>query len=328
MKILLTGATGFIGSVLLNYVVKAQHQVVAVSRKLNNPDLSSDQVFIDSIGVMTDWCSSLLACDVVIHCAARAHIMSDEASDPLAAYREVNTAGTLNLAKQAADAGVKRFIFISSIKVNGESTTNSPKFLETDQLVPDDPYGLSKYEAEAGLRDIAQETDMEVVIIRPPLVYGSGVRANFLNLIKLAATKYPLPFGLIANQRSMIYVNNLADFIVKCIDHPNAANQIFLVSDGRDLSLRELLILLRKAMGRSARLLPVPEYMFRFAGVVTGKRELVDRLTGSLQVDSNKAQKLLNWRAPYTVEEGIQTTVDDFLNINKKNEACENSMET
>lgn len=316
MKILLTGGSGFVGSALLKCLVTEQHRVVAVTRSINDYDASIEQVNIPSIDKNTDYHSKLIGCEVVIHCAARAHIMNDELPDPLVAYREVNTDGTLNLAQQAADAGVKRFIFISSIKVNGESTTGSAIFSEPVTFLPVDPYGLSKYEAEIGLRKMSLETTMEVVIIRPSLVYGPGVKGNFLNLLKLSRLPIPLPFGLINNKRSMVYLDNLVDLIIACIDHPKAANRVFLASDGDDLSLLRLLTLIRKAMNKPSLLLPIPSFLFNLLGKLSGKPELVDRLIGNLQVDSSDANKYLGWTAPYSVGQGIKVTVDDFLKNN------------
>jgi len=242
--------------------------------------------------------------------------MDDNSDDPLCDFREVNTAGTLNLARQAADAGVKRFIFISSIKVNGESTLKGSKFAASDVANPQDPYGISKAEAEAGLLELAKESGMDVVIIRPPLVYGPGVKGNFLNLMKLSRLSIPLPFGLIKNKRSMVYLDNLVDLIVTCVDHPKAANNVFLASDGDDLSLARLLTLIRRAMNKSPLLLPIPVLLFNLFGRLLGKYDMVDRLIGNLQVDSSDAKTYLNWTAPYTVEQGMRITVDDFLKSN------------
>ncbi|MBO9497508.1 SDR family oxidoreductase, partial [Thalassotalea sp. G20_0] len=261
----------------------------------------------------TNWSVALRGIDIIIHLAARAHIMGDEAADPLSEYRLVNVAGTLNLARQAAAAGVKRFIFVSSIKVNGETTSGLQPFTESLTCEVHDPYGMSKKEAEDGLRIIAAETGMEVVIIRPPLVYGAGVKANFLNLMKLADTPIPLPFGAINNKRSMVYVGNLVDFIIQCIDHPSAANQTFLVCDGEDLSLRSLLDMIRASLGRPPRLVPIPAFLFQIAGSIAGKREVVDRLVGNLQIDSSKARNLLNWVPTFTVQQGIDSTIASYL---------------
>jgi UDP-glucose 4-epimerase len=311
VKLLLTGSSGFVGRRLFHKLSKQNPLCVGRSRPSFIP---SKQFFTYDILSGINVVSLFLDFDVIIHCAARVHVMSDESSDPLSSFREVNTAGTLNLARQAAKAGIRRFIFISSIKVNGESTENSTRFSSRDKLKPEDPYGISKAEAEDGLLEIAKETGMDVVIIRPPLVYGPGVKGNFLNLLKLSKLPTPLPFGLVNNKRSMVYLDNLVDLIFTCIDHPNAANRVFLASDGDDLSLARLLTLIRQAMNKSSLLLPIPVFLFNLVGGLTGKSASVDRLIGDLQVDSSDAKKYLDWSAPYTVEQGIKATVDDFLN--------------
>lgn len=308
-KVLLTGSTGFVGSVLLSELqVLPDFRVVSAARSAVFDNL----VVVGNIDGTTDYSSALNGVNVVVHAAARAHIMRDEVVDPLAEYRKVNVEGTLNLAKQAVASGVKRFIYISSIKVNGESTTSMSAFTEADSAKPEDPYGVSKREAEDGLRLLAQETGLEIVIIRPPLVYGAGVKANFRSLIGLCGKPVPLPFGLVSNKRSMVYVDNLVDFIIRCIDHPAAANQTFLVSDGEDVSLRQLITEIRLAMGKPKALLPVPVSLFKLLGKLTGKSGVVDRLVGDLQVDSSKARKLLGWTPPYTFSQGIAETVKDF----------------
>jgi UDP-glucose 4-epimerase len=312
MKILVTGASGFVGSSLCTQLSLDGYHVLPVNRRLGNPGL-----VCGNIDEATNWAKALVGIDTVVHTAARVHIMKDSLSDPLAGFREVNVGGTLKLARQAASLGVKRFIYISSIKVNGESTTRSNAFTEKDVPSPLDPYGVSKYEAEEGLKKISAESDMEVVIIRPPLVYGAGVKANFLNLLKLSSTRIPLPFGLIRNKRSMVYVENLVDFIVKCIYHPAAANQTFLVSDNYDLSLRNLLFLMRKSLYQPSRLVPVPIFLFNLTGFLFHKKDVIDRLVGDLQVNPSKAMTLLNWKPPYTVDQGIQNTVDSFLKDKK-----------
>ncbi|MFP6790487.1 MAG: SDR family oxidoreductase [Thalassolituus sp.] len=314
--ILLTGSTGFVGSALVSELQKLSgvHVVGAVRSAVSAT--SDDVVVVGNIDGTTDYSSALTGVNVVIHAAARAHVMRDEVTNPLAEYRQVNVEGTLNLAKQAVAAGVKRFVYISSVKVNGESTSVLPAFAETNAVVPEDPYGVSKHEAEEGLRLLAEETGLEVVIVRPPLVYGPGVKANFLSLLKLSATKLPLPFGSVNNKRSMVYVGNLADFIIRCIEHPKAANQTFLVSDGHDVSLSELIRLIRQSMKKPAWLIPVPVSLFQLAGKLTGKMALVDRLVGDLQVDSRKARERLNWTPPYRFEEGIKATVAEFINRN------------
>jgi nucleoside-diphosphate-sugar epimerase len=246
----------------------------------------------------------------IVHLAARVHVMHDTANDPLSAFRAVNVAGTLNLARQAAAAGVKRFVFISSVKVNGEGTHKGHAFTETDAPNPHDAYGQSKHEAELGLRQIAAQTDMEVVIIRPPLVYGPGVKANFAALMRAVQRGWPLPLGAVHNQRSLVALDNLVDFIVTCTTHPQAGNQTFLVSDGQDLSTAELARGLALASGRTARLLPVPFWALRAGATLMGQGDAVQRLCGNLQVDISKARKLLGWAPPISVEEGLRRAVD------------------
>ena len=312
MTLLVTGASGFVGQALLAQLQEKSLNYKAAYRHF--PE-SHDQhaIAAGTIDNATDWSVALKGVNIITHLAARAHIMGDEAADPLIKYRSINVAGTLNLARQAAAAGVKRFIYVSSVKVNGETTSGLQPFTESLTCEVQDPYGISKKEAEDGLRTIASETGMEVVIIRPPLVYGPNVKANFLNLMKLADTPMPLPFGAINNKRSMVYVGNLVDFIIQCIDQPAAANQTFLVCDGEDLSLRSLLSLMRASLGRSVRLVPVPAFLFRIAGQMTGKGEVVDRLVGDLQIDCSKARKLLNWVPPFTVQQGINATIASYL---------------
>jgi UDP-glucose 4-epimerase len=312
-KILLTGSSGFLGSIILQRIKNKDVVLIGRSNTLNQSNF-----FCKELARYELYSDCLNDVEVVVHCAARAHIMNEEVADSLSEYRRINVDGTLNLARQAVEAGVKRFIYISSIKVNGESTSGSASFTEDDIAKPLDPYGVSKFEAEEGLKNIAFQTGMEVVIIRPPLVYGTGVKANFLNLLKLSSTGLPLPFVMVNNNRSMVYVENLVNFIVRCIDHPAAANQTFLISDNHDLSLSGLIKLIRTSMNKPLRLIPVPVFLFRLAGLIFRKKDMVDRLVGDLQVDSNKAMTLLDWKPPYTVEQGIQATVDSFLENNKK----------
>jgi UDP-glucose 4-epimerase len=239
--------------------------------------------------------------------------MNDAARDPLAEFREVNVGGTISLARQAARHGAKRFIFISSIKVNGEWTTTGKAFCADDTPTPRDPYAISKFEAEAGLRRIAAETGMEVVTIRPVLVYGPNVRGNFLSMMKWLHRGIPLPFGALHNLRSIVGVRNLADLILTCLRHPAAANQTFLVSDGEDLSTPELLRRTAAAMGRTASLVPVPEVLLQAGSRLIGKRDVAQRLCCSLQVDIGKTRELLGWHPPVTVDLELQNTVDFFL---------------
>ncbi|MEY8198769.1 MAG: SDR family oxidoreductase [Colwellia sp.] len=308
-SVLLTGATGFVGSAILN---KLESDTVSLLGR-NKPVNFIGSYFQCEIAGDVDYHICLKGIDVVIHSAARVHVMSEHSYDPLGEYRKINTTGSLNLARQAAKAGVKRFIFISSIKVNGESTIVGDKFTIQDQLKPEDPYGISKAEAEMGLLNIAKETGMEVVVIRPPLIYGPGVKGNFLNLLKIAKSGLPLPLGAIYNARSMVYIENLTSLIILCINHREAANRVFLASDGEDLSTTRLLEIIRRSMNKPVWLFPVPAFIYSMLGRVTGKTAILARLTGSLQVDSSDSKKYLEWEPPYTVEEGLMVTVDSYL---------------
>eukprot|EP01034_Spumella_vulgaris_P024920 gene24920-31314_t len=258
----------------------------------------------------TDWSDALDGVSLVVHSAARVHIMQDRSVDPLAAFRLVNVAGTLNLARQAAASGVKRFVFVSSVKVNGESTAIGQAFSENDMTSPQDAYGQSKHEAEQGLRQVGAETGMELVIIRPPLVYGSGVKANFAALMRAVQRGWFLPLGAINNQRSLVALDNLVDLIVNCLHHPKAANQTFLVSDGQDLSTTELVRGIAQAAMVSPRLLPVPVNVLRALASLVGKDDAVERLCGNLQVDIAKARDLLGWVPPVTVQEGLKRAMN------------------
>jgi nucleoside-diphosphate-sugar epimerase len=315
-KIVITGTNGFVGSALN---LQLSHQKIFSIVKTTRHDLNPDMLSIDFSSDF-DIKSKLSDVEIIIHCAARVHIMNDNTSNPLDAFREVNTYGTLNLAQQAAEAGVKRFIFISSIKVNGESTEIGKPFSPDDNFIPTDPYGLSKYEAEVGLRKIADETGMEVVIIRPPLVYGPGVKANFASMMKWVNRGLPLPLGGIKkNKRSLVALDNLVDLIITCIDHPKAANQTFLVSDNEDVSTTLLLQKMAFALDVPSRLLPIPAAWFKFASQLIGKPAISQRLCGSLQVDISKTMALLGWTPPYTSAQSMKKTADAFLlNINRK----------
>lgn len=306
MEILVTGATGFLGQRLCSVLnERSSFDVTAVVRA-GRSVCANRVVEINNIGKDNDWSTVLEGARVVIHAAARAHIMKDEVDDPLAEYRKVNVDGTLNLAHQAAKAGIKRFIFISSIKVNGEQTHAGSAFRAEDPPAPEDPYGISKYEAESGLMELASTTGMEVVIIRPPLVYGPDVKGNFASMINIVRKGVPIPFGAIANKRSLVGIDNLVDLIVTCVAHPKAANQIFLASDGKDLSTTELLRAVADARGRKSRLIPVPSSFLTFCASVLGKRAMAQRLVGSLQVDISKTREVLDWEPPVTVEEGLR----------------------
>lgn len=312
MNIVVTGATGFVGSGLLDTLASSgRHDVAAMSRSANqNLPSNLRQMPIVDIAAQSDLVEKLQDVDVVIHTAARAHIMKDQAADPLAEFRHVNVAGTLNLARQAAEAGVRRFVFISSIKVNGEQTAPGRPFTADDIPTPEDPYGVSKWEAEQGLLQISRETGMEIVIIRPPLVYGPGVKGNFASMIKLVAKALPLPLGAIHNKRSLVALDNLVDLIITCTEHPAAANQVFLAGDGEDLSTADLLRRVAAAMDRPARLVPLPAGVLQFGAMLFGKRAVAKRLLGSLQVDISRARELLGWTPPLSVDEGLMRCFD------------------
>jgi nucleoside-diphosphate-sugar epimerase len=307
--ILITGATGFVGKALLQRLLaddESRRLVVAVRRGGQRWPEQVQPIVTGDLNPSTDWSIALEGVAVVVHSSARVHVMNDTAADPLAAFRAVNVDGTLNFARQAAAAGVKRFVFISSIKVNGESTQPRQAFAETDAPAPQDAYGQSKHEAEQGLRQLAADTGMEVVIIRPPLVYGPGVKANFAALMRAVQRGWPLPLGAVHNQRSLVALDNLVDFIITCITHPKAANQTFLVSDGHDLSTSELVRGMAQAAGVPARLLPVPVWALQAGASLLGKGDAVQRLCGNLQVDISKARSLLGWVPPVSVAEGLR----------------------
>ena len=313
MKVLVTGATGFVGTALVSRLVDSGRFGVRAAVQRESGELLAvvEQVVAGNLTPNTDWQQALVGVDAVVHLAARVHVMNDTASDPLSAFRQVNVAGTERLARIAATKGVKRFVYISSVKVNGESCEKP--FTEQSIPAPEDPYGVSKWETEQILHRVAEETGLEVVILRPPLVYGPGVKANFLSLFKIVDRGIPLPLAGINNQRSLIYLENLVDAIIKCIEHPNAANQTFLLSDGQDVSTPELIRMIASAMGKKPRLAPCPPVVLKFLGKLTGKSLEVKRLIGSLQIDNSKIKKVLNWQRPFTMEEGIAETVKWYL---------------
>ncbi len=306
--ILLTGANGFLGQALSLELKKRRNTVRGALRA----EAKEGEIDVGDIGPNTNWAAALVGVNVIVHTAARVHVMTERASDALGQYREVNVEGTLNLARQAAAAKVKRFIFISSIKVNGESTVLGKPFTADDQPNPEDPYGVSKWEAEVGLQQLATATGMEVVIIRPPLVYGPGVKANFLRMMRWINGGVPLPLVRIDNKRSLVAIDNLVDLIITCIDHPAAANQVFLAGDGEDLSTTELLRCIGETLGKPARLFPFPVCLLSLAAGLIGKKDWVQRLTGSLQVDISKAGELLAWKPPVSLEQGLRKAADDF----------------
>ncbi|PPK51355.1 UDP-glucose 4-epimerase family protein [Marinobacter persicus] len=310
-KLLVTGASGFVGNSLKRRLAEYGHfSAVGAVRSTRQAELPG-YIVVGDLDGSARWEQALEKVDVVVHTAARAHIMKDEVPHPLAEYRKVNVDGTLNLARQAAEAGVRRFVFISSIKVNGEQTPLNQPFTAEDTPSPEDAYGISKREAEQGLQALAAETGMEVVIIRPPLVYGPGVKGNFASMIRLVEKGLPLPLGAIHNKRSLVALDNLVDLIITCIDHPAAANQVFLAGDGEDLSTTELLQGVAKAMGKPSRLVPVPAGLLMFGATVLGKKGMAQRLLGSLQVDISKARNLLGWQPPLSVDEGLKRCFPD-----------------
>ena len=307
--ILITGATGFVGKALVQRLLaddESRRLVVAVRRSGQRWAEQVLPIVTGDLHPSTDWSIALEGVAVVVHSAARVHVMHDTEADPLAAFCAVNVEGTLNLARQAAAAGVKRFVFVSSVKINGESTQLGRAFTEVDLPNPQDAYGQSKHEAEQGLRQLSADTGMKVAIIRPPLVYGPGVKANFAALMRAVQRGWPLPLGAVHNQRSLVALDNLVDFIVTCITHPQAANQTFLVSDGQDLSTTELVRGMAQAAGVPARLLPVPVWALHAGASLLGKGDAVQRLCGNLQVDIFKARSLLGWVPPVSVEEGLR----------------------
>jgi nucleoside-diphosphate-sugar epimerase len=313
MKILITGGTGFVGRALLE---RLKNDDYIVSATVRNPESALPDgvhiIPIGDIGPETDWSEHLDGIDIIVHIAARVHVIRDSAKNPLSEFRRINTQGTLNLALAAARAGVKRFVFLSTSKVNGESTMPGRPFFADDVPAPIDPYGISKLEAEMGLLSIAREHGMDVVILRPAVVYGPGVKGNFLSLLKVVDKRVPLPFGAVHNRRSMIGLDNLVGLIVTCAESPTAAKQIFLASDGDDISTTELLSAIGKAFGKPPILVPVPVAPMTAIATALGKKALVTRLFGNFQVDIEKTKRLLGWRPQVGLESELQRTVSFF----------------
>ncbi len=311
---MVTGATGFIGGALIRRLADDHdfNGVIAAIRQRSAAPLP-EGVKLLQVGDLlptTDWSAAVKSVDALVHCAARVHVMQDIATDPLDAYRLVNVEGTLNLARQAAIAGVRRFVFVSSIKVNGEVTPPGRPFTADDEPAPMDPYGVSKLEAEQGLRELEAKAGMEVVIVRPPLVYGPGVKANFAAMMRWLVRGVPLPLGAIHNARSMVALDNLVDLLVTCLKHPAAAGQTFLVSDGKDVSTSELLRSTAKAMRKKAVLVPVPAFVLETGAALLGRRSVAQRLCGSLQVDIEKTCRLLGWTPPLSLDQGLKKAVE------------------
>lgn len=312
-SILITGSSGFIGAAALRHLQAQGFDVCPVFRSPASAqaagwDASKGAAIVPELSAQSDWAAVLAGVEVVLHCAARAHIMRDEALDPLAEYRRVNVQGTLRLAEQAAAAGVRRFVFLSSIGVNGTETVGTP-FDPDDTPNPQDSYAQSKWEAEQELQKLASQSGMELVIIRPPLVYGANAPGNFGRLLEAVRRGKHLPLGAIHNRRTLVGLDNLTDFIRVCLIHPRAAGQVFLVSDAEDISTSALLRQLGLALGRPARLLPIPLSWMLVAASVLGKRALVRKVCGDLQVNISKNHIVLGWSPPVSVEEGLRRAV-------------------
>ena len=308
LSVLVTGANGFVGKPLCEALFEQGQAVRAAVRGANRQVEHCETVAVGELNGQTDWTNAFPGVKVVIHLAARVHVMNDTSTDALAEFRRVNVEGTLHLARQAVKVGVQRFIFISSIKVNGEGTLLGHPYTTEDLPAPVDPYGISKREAEDGLSQLAIDTGLEVVIIRPPLIYGPGVKANFLSMIRLLDKGVPLPLGAIRNQRSLVALDNLIDLIITCIHHPVAANQTFLVADGEDISTPELLKRTATALGKKAWLLPIPDFLLALGATLIGKQAMAQRLCGSLQIDISKTCTLLDWKPPVKVDEALHKT--------------------
>ncbi|HZX48774.1 MAG TPA: SDR family oxidoreductase [Nitrospirota bacterium] len=331
-KVFVTGATGFVGKMLCRSLVERGYHVSGTVRSPEKIGLLPKKMeyrVVEDIGPETDWAGALDNVDAVVCLAARVHVMEETCTDPLNEYRRVNTYGTERLAYMAAKAGVRRIIYLSTIKVNGEKTPPpypSPIKVEGKKIgereyfredavpAPQDHYAISKWEAEQILGRIAGETGIEVVIIRPPLIYGPGVGGNFMRLLDWVHKGVPLPLSRVSNKRSLIYLGNLVDAIITCIDNKDAAGEIFLVSDGADISTSDLIRMIARAMGKRPGLLPFPLPLLKGIGRVSGKSAEIERLTGSLCIDSSKIRKVLGWKPPFTMEEGIRETVKWYQN--------------
>lgn len=315
MRILLTGATGFVGQGILGVLKgSSQYDLVAALRVPSSLVEGVPYVIVkEGLDADTDWNRALRGVEVVIHSAARVHIMSDDTADPLSEYRRINVDGTLNLARQAAKMGVKRFVFLSSIKVNGEGEEIGHPYTADSIPAPLDPYGISKYEAEQGLWEIAKKTAMEVVIIRPVLVYGPGVKANFRSMMSCLKKGIPLPLGGINNLRSMVALDNLVDLIVTCISHPSAKNSVFLVSDDCDVSTSELLRRMAVALGIPPRFFSVPSCILNVVTQLLGRQDIYHRLYGSLQVDISLTKQKLGWSPSVCMDDALRKTAEHFI---------------
>jgi len=319
-NILVSGSSGFIGNNICRELIKLKKSVRGTVRNLNSLSINNnfETISVGNIGLHTDWKNALEDVNCIIHCAGRAHVMNKK--DKLDTYHSVNIEGTKSFAEQAAKAGVKRFIFLSTVKVNGERTSQvqtngtenkhyNTRFSYSDKPNPKDFYAISKFEAEKNLWEISTKTGLEVVIVRLPLVYGYGVKGNMARLMKLIKSGIPLPFALIQNRRSFIGIDNLVEMLLNCIENPDASGKTFLVSDGQDLSTSDFIKYTAQAMGHTARLFPAPISILKFASYIIGRQKEMDRLIESLQVDCGYTQKILNWSPSVSVEEGIKRMV-------------------
>jgi nucleoside-diphosphate-sugar epimerase len=310
--VLVTGANGFVGSELCRALAAQGRRFVPAVRRAGGEAIGGQRPrVVGEIGAATDWSAVVAAVDTVVHLASRVHVMNESSIDTLPLYRQVNTLATLNLARQAAAAGVRRFVFVSTVKVNGEG--GPAPYRESDAPCPAGPYAISKGEAEQGLRELAASSGIEVVIVRPPLVYGAGVKGNFLSMMGWVDRGLPMPFGAIDNRRSLVALPNLVDFLLACATHPAAANQTFLISDGDDLSTTELLRRMAIALGKPSRLLPLPASLLSAGASLLGQGDLARRLFGSLRVDASKARRVLGWTPPLCVDQGLRLAAADFL---------------
>lgn len=311
MRVLVTGATGFVGRFACAALMKAGHEVHVAVRSGNCASKVDgiEPVIVGEINASTDWSGALSNMEVVVHLAGRVHVMKDIARDSLTEFRRINTAGTEHLARCAAQAGIKRLVFMSSIKVNGEETKTTP-FAETNPARPNDPYGISKWEAEQALARVAADTGLEVVVLRSPLIYGPEVKGNFLSLVKAIVRGVPLPLAGINNRRSLLYIGNAVDAIVLAATHPSAAGKTYLLSDGQDVSTPDLIRRLAKLLCVPVRLVRCPPFLLQLVGGMLGKAESVSRLTGSLQIDSSTIRNELGWTPPWSLEQALHATAE------------------